>query len=82
LSKRAIIGCYDGSGAGTAVDEGDFSEIVACVKQFLVAGRDSFMVFHFHFALTLGDKVEKGSIITLAYNLIIRALDKRRYANN
>jgi len=82
LGKGAIIGCDNSSRTLTAVDERDFSKIVSSFKKFLIAGGNSFMIFNFHFTLTLGDEVEKGPIITLAYNLIIWALDIRRYANN
>ena len=82
LGKGAVIGCDNCSRTLTAVDERDLSKVVASFKKFLIAGGDSFIVFNFHFTLTLGDEVEKGAVITLTYNLIIWALNIRRYANN
>ena len=82
LGKGAVIGGDYSRRTLTAVDERDFSEIVTSFKKFLVAGGYSFMIFNFHFTLTLRDEVEKGPVIALAYNLIIWALDIRRYANN
>jgi hypothetical protein len=76
LSEGAIIGRDHGGRARTAVDNRDLAKIVTCAKKLLLAGSDPFMVFNFHFALTLGDKVEEGSSITLAYDLVIRALDE------